>query len=145
MMTTDGKAIANVYKTMSAQSGATFTNSATANNLTLYPLNPLNFREDIVRLDYRINDKHSLYGRWLQDANSLLDPFGTFSSSNLNTTPTNRSGRELPLAGSWVISPHIINEVRQLHWVSQHIHRPATRQRSTWLHVPAALSGWLVP
>jgi hypothetical protein len=47
LMTTDGKAIAKVYQTMSAQSGATFTNTATSNNLTLYPLNPLNFREDI--------------------------------------------------------------------------------------------------
>jgi len=136
LITTDGKAIANVYKTMSAQSGATFTNSATANNLTLYPLNPLNFREDIVRLDYRINDKHSIYFRWLQDANSLLDPFGTFSSSNLNTTPTNRNrpGESFLLAETWVISPHVINEARaNSTWVSQHI-LPAgnTWQRSTY-------------
>ncbi len=136
LMTTDGKAIAKVYQVMSAQSGATFTNQATSNNLTLYPLNPLNFREDILRLDYRINDKHSLYGRWLQDANSLLDPFGTFSSSNLNTTPTNRNrpGESYLLSETWVISPHIINEVRgNATWVSQHI-LPAgnTWQRSTY-------------
>jgi Carboxypeptidase regulatory-like domain/TonB-dependent Receptor Plug Domain/TonB dependent receptor len=136
LMTTDGKAIAKVYNTMSTQSGATFTNSATANNLTLYPLNPLNFREDIVRIDYRINDKHSVYGRWLQDANSLLDPFGTFSSSNLNTTPTNRNrpGESYLLSETWVINPHVINEARgNATWVSQHI-LPAgnTWQRSTY-------------
>jgi hypothetical protein len=136
LITTDGKAIANVYKTMSAQSGATFTNTPTANNLTLYPLNPLNFREDILRLDYRITDKHSVYFRWLQDANSLLDPFGTFSSSNLNTTPTNRNrpGESYLLAETWVISPYVINEARgNATWVSQHI-LPAgnTWQRSTY-------------
>src|SRR5450631_694119 len=136
LMTTDGKAIAKVYNTMSTQSGATFTNSATANNLTLYPLNPLNFREDIVRIDYRINDKHSVYFRWLQDANSLLDPFGTFSSSNLNTTPTNRNrpGESYLLSETWVAGPHIVNEVRaNATWVSQHI-LPAgnTWQRSTY-------------
>jgi hypothetical protein len=136
LITADGKAIANVYKTMSAQSGATFTNTATSNNLTLYPLNPLNFREDIVRLDYRINDKHSIYFRWLQDANSLLDPFGTFSSSNLNTTPTNRNrpGESFLLSETWVITPHVINEARgNATWVSQHI-LPAgnTWQRSTY-------------
>jgi hypothetical protein len=136
LMTTDGKAIAKVYQVMSSQSGATFTNQATSNNLTLYPLNPLNFREDIVRLDYRLSDKHSLYGRWLQDANSLLDPFGTFSSSNLNTTPTNRNrpGESYLLSETWVAGPHIVNEVRaNATWVSQHI-LPAgnTWQRSTY-------------
>ena len=136
LMTTDGKAIAKVYKMMSSQSGATFTNQPIANNLTLYPLNPLNFREDILRLDYRINDKHSLYGRWLQDANSLLDPFGTFSSSNLNTTPTNRNrpGESYLLSETWVATPHVVNEVHaNATWVSQHI-LPAgnTWQRSTY-------------
>ena len=136
LMTTDGTAIAKVYSVMSNQSGATFINQPTANNLTLYPLNPLNFREDILRLDYRINDKHSLYGRWLQDANSLLDPFGTFSSSNLNTTPTNRNrpGESYLLSETWVASPRIVNEAHvNATWVSQHI-LPAgnTWQRSTY-------------
>ncbi len=136
LMTTDGTAIAKVYSVMSNQSGATFINQPTANNLTLYPLNPLNFREDILRLDYRINDKHSLYGRWLQDANSLLDPFGTFSSSNLNTTPTNRNrpGESYLVSETWVASPRIVNEAHvNATWVSQHI-LPAgnTWQRSTY-------------
>jgi hypothetical protein len=136
LMTTDGTAIAKVYNVMSSQSGATFINQPIANNLTLYPLNPLNFREDILRLDYRLTDKHSLYGRWLQDANSLLDPFGTFSSSNLNTTPTNRNrpGESYLLSETWVASPHVVNEVHaNATWVSQHI-LPAgnTWQRSTY-------------
>ena len=107
----------------------------TANNLTLAPSNPLNFREDIVRLDYRINDKHSLYFRWLQDANSLLDPFGTFSSSNLNTTPTNRNrpGESLLLSRPGCPVPRDQRGHRNSSWVSQHI-LPAgnTWQRSTY-------------
>src|SRR5260370_26709724 len=69
LMTADGKAIANVYRTMSSQSGATFVNQAVSNNLTLFPLNPLNFPEDIVLLDYRINVQHTVYSRWPRDAN----------------------------------------------------------------------------
>ena len=125
LITADGKAIANVYKLMSSQSGASFTNTATSNNLTLFPLNPLNYREDIVRLDYRISDKHAFYARWLNDSNSLLDPFGTFSNSGiLNTTPTNRNrpGQSYLLSETWVISPTIVNEVHaNATWVSQHI------------------------
>jgi hypothetical protein len=137
MITADGKAIASVYKLMSAQSGASFTNTATANNLTLFPLNPLNYREDIVRVDYRIGDRHTLYGRWLDDSNSLLDPFGTFSNGGiLNTTPTNRNrpGESYLLSETWIISPSVVNEVHaNATWVSQHI-LPAgnTWQRATY-------------
>src|ERR1019366_5853238 len=67
---------------------------------------------------------------------SLLDPFGTFSSSNLNTTPTNRNrpGESYLLSETWVAGPHSVNEVRaNATWVSQHI-LPAgnTWQRSTY-------------
>jgi hypothetical protein len=137
LMTTDGKAIASIYKTMSSQSGASFTDQAIANNLTLFPLNPLNYREDIVRVDYRINDRHSTYFRWLQDSNVLLDPFGTFSNSGiLNTTPTNRNrpGESFLLSETWVIAPTVVNEAHaNATWVSQHV-LPAgnTWERSTY-------------
>lgn len=122
-ITPNGQAIANVYKRMIA-SGLSYTDAAVGNNLTLAPDNPLNFREDIVRLDYRINDKHSIYGRWIQDENVLIDPFGTFSGSNLPTTPTERSrpGRSFLVAHTWLISPSIVNEARaNASWASQNI------------------------
>src|SRR6202043_1138453 len=84
-----------------------------------------------------LNDHHNIYGRWIEDANSLLDPFGTFSNSGiLNTTPTNRNrpGQSFLLAETWVASPHVVNEARaNATWVSQHI-LPAgnTWQRSTY-------------
>ncbi|HEX9200327.1 MAG TPA: carboxypeptidase-like regulatory domain-containing protein, partial [Acidobacteriaceae bacterium] len=124
LMTTDGKAIANVYTAMNAL--GQFTDSTNAvNNLTLTPTNPLNFREDIARLDFRINDRHSIYGRWISDHNSLIDPFGTFSASgNLPTTPTqrNRPGQSYLVSETWTVRPTIINQATAtFSFVSQHI------------------------
>lgn len=124
LITPDGQAIANIYK-LQTQQAATFVNAAVANNLTVAPSNPLDFREDLVRLDYSINDKNSLYGRWIQDGNQLIDPFGTFANGNiLPTTPTlrMRPGESFLIAETWLPSPHIVNEVRaNASWASQHI------------------------
>ncbi len=123
LITPDGKAIANVYRLMEQQAQF-FNNSPVANNLTLAPSNPLNFREDLIRLDYNLNEKNSIYGRWIQDYNQLIDPFGTFSSSNLPTTPTlrMRPGESFLIAETWLPTPHIVNEVRaNASWASQHI------------------------
>jgi hypothetical protein len=124
LITPDGQAIANIYK-LQTQQAATFINAPVANNLTVAPANPLDFREDLVRLDYTINEKNSLYGRWIQDGNQLIDPFGTFANGNiLPTTPTlrMRPGESFLIAETWLPSPHIVNEVRaNASWASQHI------------------------
>jgi hypothetical protein len=65
-----------------------------------------------------------LYGRWIGDGNSLIDPFGTFSSSGLPTTPTsrNRPGQSYLLGETWLPTPSIVNEFRiNASWASQHI------------------------
>ena len=123
LITTDGAAIANVYRAMS-KLGVAFNDQSAANNLTLSQPNPLDFREDIVRLDYHLSDKHSLYGRWLNDDNKLIDPFGTFSGSNLPTTPTQRMrpGVSLMFAETWLPTPTIVNEFRGVAgWIAQQI------------------------
>ena len=124
LITPDGRAIANVYATMNKLGQYTDATNA-SNNLTLTPTNPLDFREDIVRLDFRINEKHSIYGRWISDHNSLIDPFGTFSSGgNLPTTPTqrNRPGQSYLLSETWAVRPTIINQaIATFSYVSQHI------------------------
>ncbi len=123
LITPDGKAIANVYKLMSQQ--ASFFNDAeVSNNVILQPSNPLNFRETLFRMDYHINSQHSLYGRWIGDGNSLVDPFGTFSSSGLPTTPTlrNRPGQSYLIGETWLPTPTIVNEFHaNASWASQHI------------------------
>src|SRR6266481_2862828 len=95
--TTDGIAVAKNYSTMTAlasglspviPTGATI---PIALNATFQPNNPFNWRQDLVRLDYRLNDKHSLYGRYLHDNFDLVDGFGTFVDAGvLPTTPTHR-------------------------------------------------------
>jgi hypothetical protein len=123
LMTTDGKAIAAVYR--GQEKIASFFNDANvANNAILQPDNPLNYRQNLIRIDYRINEKNSIYGRWVSDRNSLIDPYGTFSSSNLPTTPTtrNRPGESFLMAHTWLPAPSLVNEFRvNASWASQHI------------------------
>ncbi len=123
LITPDGKAIANVYKLMSKQASF-FNDNEVSNNVILQPQNPLNFRETLFRMDYHINSKHTLYGRWIGDGNSLVDPFGTFSSSGLPTTPTlrNRPGQSYLIGETWLPTPTIVNEFHaNASWASQHI------------------------
>jgi hypothetical protein len=124
LITPDGRAIANVYKLQESQAQS-FRDAAVSNNITLAPNNPFDFREDLVRLDYTINEKHTLYGRWIHDYNQLIDPFGTFANSGiLPTTPTlrMRPGQSFLIAETWLPSPHIVNEARaNASWASQHI------------------------
>jgi hypothetical protein len=125
LMTADGKAIANVYKTISA-AGLSFRDGGIpSNNLTLAPSNPLDFHQDLVRFDYILNPKHSVYGRWIHDKNTLIDPYGTFSNSGiLNTTPTtrNRPGQSYLVAWTWSIHPNLINQAQaNTSWAAQRI------------------------
>lgn len=136
MITADGKAIANVYRLMSQQ-GLSFTDTATGNNLTLAPQNPLDFHQDLVRFDWAINQNHSIFGRWIHDQNTLTDPFGTFSNSGvLPTTPTIRSrpGQSYMVSYTWTIRPNLINQATaNTSWASQHIPPTGnTWERSTY-------------
>lgn len=122
-MTTDGKAMAAVYRTMAKQASF-YTGVPGANNTILQPDNPLDFRQHIIRLDYRRNEKSSFYGRWVSDRNSLVDPYGTFSGSNLPTTPTlrNRPGESYLIAHTWLPTNTVVNEFRMnASWASQNI------------------------
>ncbi|GAC1650467.1 MAG: hypothetical protein NVS9B15_10090 [Acidobacteriaceae bacterium] len=123
MITTDGKAIANVYRVME-KLGA-FTDSATTSNLSISPSNPLDFREDFVRLDFKINERNLIFGRWISDHNTLIDPFGTFSSGGtLPTVPTQRSrpGQSYLASETFTFRPNIINQATaNFSFVAQHI------------------------
>lgn len=125
LMTADGKAIANVYKTISA-AGLSFRDGGVpSNNLTLAPSNPLNFHQDLVRIDYVLNQKHSIFGRWIHDQNTLIDPFGTFSNAGiLNTTPTtrNRPGQSYLVSWTWAARSNLINQATaNTSWAAQRI------------------------
>ena len=90
LITPDGKAVMNVYDAMSKLASA-YSNTPTGNNATYQMPNPFNYREDIFRIDWHPNERHSVYFRYIHDAYTIIDPFSTFASSPLPTDPTLRS------------------------------------------------------
>jgi Carboxypeptidase regulatory-like domain/TonB-dependent Receptor Plug Domain len=123
-ITPNGQAIANVYALMEKQA-AVFNNIDKAQNTTFQPVNPQNWREDILRLDFQINDRQSMYFRYLHDDLNLIDGFGTFQFGGaLPTTPTNRIRPGYSYQGGhvWTISPHLLNEAKiNASWNKQRI------------------------
>ena len=112
-VTPSGHAIANVYTAVTAQA-ASFTNTPVANNAIFQTPNPLNYREDIGRIDYRINDRHSLFGRFVDDQNQIYLAYGpgSASSSYVPVVPEyrNRPAASALLSETWVVSPTVVNE-----------------------------------
>jgi hypothetical protein len=109
----NGQAIANVYSLMEQQA-AVFTNTDKANNTTFQPNNPQNWREDIIRIDFKVSDKQNLYFRYLHDNLNLIDGFGTFTPGGLPTTPTNRIRPGYSYQGGhvWTLTPTLLNEAK---------------------------------
>jgi hypothetical protein len=135
LITPDGKAIANVYSLIN-KTGQYTDATNTTNNLTVTPGNPLNFHEELVRLDYHINAKNFIFGRWISDHNVVTDPFGTFTPGGLPTTPTarNRPGQSYLLSETFNFRANIINQATaNFSYVSQHIPPVGdTWERSTY-------------
>jgi hypothetical protein len=122
-VTPNGAAIAAVYTAME-KLAVGYSDTPTANNATFQQPNPFNYREDNIRLDYRFNEKHSIYGRYLHDHYDLIDPFGTFIDSQLPTIPTNRlrPGSSYQVSYTWLITPTLINEAKiNASWNGQRI------------------------
>jgi hypothetical protein len=112
-ITADGRALANVYGAM-AKLAVAFTDSPTANNALYQRPSPFDVRQDIVRVDYQINDNQSVYGRYIHDNYDLIDPFGTFITSQLPTIPSNRlrPGFSYQVSHTWLLSPVLVNEAK---------------------------------
>jgi len=122
-LSTDGKAIASVYSAMQKLAVA-YADTPTANNATFQQPGPFDWREDNLRMDYRFNEKHSVYGRYFHDYYNLIDPYGTFINSQLPTIPSNRlrPGYSTQVSYTWLIHPTLINEAKiNSTWNSQHI------------------------
>jgi hypothetical protein len=128
LITADGRAIANIYKTAMSKA-ALFSNLPVSNNATFESPTNLDFRQDIARLDYRINDRHALFGRYIDDYNSIGVPNGP--GGNLPITPEirDRPGKSALIDETWTVSPTIINDAHiGASWNSQHY----WNQGDTW-------------
>ncbi len=134
-ITTDGRAIANVYSKMIGIASE-YTDTPTANNSTFQIYNPFEQRQDIIRVDWQINNAQRMHGRYLHDEYDLLDPYGVFSGAPLPTVPTNRSrpGTSYQIGHTWVVRNNLINEARiSAAWNGQRINPQGdTWQRSTY-------------
>jgi hypothetical protein len=109
LITPDGKAIGNVYKTVMPLA-AIFSNQPVANNATFQSPTNLNYRQDIGRVDYSINSRHTAYARWIDDYNAIGVPNGP--GGNIPITPElrDRPGKSALISETWVASPRIVNE-----------------------------------
>jgi carboxypeptidase family protein len=123
LITADGGAIASVFSAMEARA-VSYTDTTSSNNALFQEPNPFDFRQEILRLDYRFNERHSINGRYLHDDYDLVAPYGTFIDSQLPTIPTNRRrpGYSYQLGHTWMIRPTIINEAKvSASWNGQRI------------------------
>ena len=145
LITANGRALANIYTAMEGRA-VSYVDTPTGNNAVYQEPNPFDVRQDILRLDYRFNEKHSIYGRYLHDDYVLIAPFGTFIDSQLPTIPTERR-RPSPsyqVGHTWMITPTLINEAKvNASWNGQRIPPVGDAwKRSTYgLELPATLRG----
>ncbi|MBI4477253.1 MAG: carboxypeptidase regulatory-like domain-containing protein, partial [Acidobacteria bacterium] len=144
-ITADGRAIARVYEAMIARA-AVFTNRPTGNNATYQLDFPFDHREDILRVDYRLNNHHSFYLRYLHDMYDLVEPRGTFIGANLPTISTRRvrPGYSYQLAHSWIARQNFINELKvNASWNGQRIppHGDAWKRETYGFAFPQVYNG----
>lgn len=124
-ITGDGAAIASLYTDAAKLSTIGALPTATSsNNLTFNLPNPANIREDIIRVDEHINNKQSLYFRYLHDSVVITNPYSTFGSTpEVPVDPDQRfrPGYNIQVGWADVISPHLVNELKANgDWHKQH-------------------------
>lgn len=112
-ITADGQAIANVYRTAIGQA-AVYMDQPIANNATYQPPIIYNFHTEMLRIDYKFNDSHSIFGRYMHDFNDYATPYGPASESALAVTPTTRvrPGSTYMLQHTWLLNPRMTNEAK---------------------------------
>src|SRR5271157_4124678 len=115
-ITGDGAAIAALYTSAAKLSvqGALPTSTA-ANNLTFNLPNPLNLREDIIRVDEHANENQSFYFRYIHDSVDIYNPYSTFGAGGavpVDPDLRHRPGYNYQIGWVAVISPTLINEVK---------------------------------
>ena len=115
-ITGDGAAMAALYTQagkLSLQGG--LPTSTSTNNVTFNLPNPLNLREDIIRIDARPTDKQSIYVRYLHDSVDIYNPFSTFGGTPavpVDPDLRHRPGNNYQIGWVYVISPTLINEAK---------------------------------
>jgi Carboxypeptidase regulatory-like domain len=115
-ITGDGAAIASLYTSAAKLSvlGGLPT-ATTANNTTFNLANPLNLREDVIRIDEHLTDKQSFYFRYIHDNVDIYNPYSTFGAAGavpVDPDLRNRPGYNIQIGWVDVIRPTLINEFK---------------------------------
>jgi hypothetical protein len=136
-ITGDGAAIAALY-TSAAQLSAlgALPTSTNSNNTTFNLPNPLNLREDIIRVDEHANEKQSFYFRYLHDSVDIYAPYSTFGAGGavpVDPDLRDRPGYNIQIGWVDVIRPTLINEFKfNADW-----HKQTTPLQGTaWMKTP---------
>jgi hypothetical protein len=113
LFTADGRAIASVYERMIGLA-AEYTDRPIANNTTFQLDFPFDWRQDLVRVDYRRSEAHAFYVRYLHDKYDLIEPRGTFIGAAMPTIPTNRvrPGYGIQAAHTWIVRQNLFNDFK---------------------------------
>jgi len=102
-------------------------NNPGANNyLTIQPFND-DADTATVRSDQTLNAKHSLFERFLYYKGSQVNP-GTFSFTNFP-----QEGRNLAVGETWVVSQHVVNEIRIGYNYAYHLNSPISLDGRNWV------------
>lgn len=102
-------------------------NNPGANNyLTIQPFND-DADTATIRGDQTFNLKHSLFERFLYYKGTQVNP-GTFSFTNFP-----QEGRNLALGETWVVSQHIVNEIRVGYNYAYHLNSPISLDGRNWV------------
>src|SRR5215510_4413434 len=73
----------------------------------------LDVRQELLRVDYQLNDRVTIFGRWIRDKFSSDNPLGsTFDNQALPIAPDNhiRIGKTFLASYTHVLSPTVVNE-----------------------------------
>jgi hypothetical protein len=112
----DGAAVAALYTSAAKLSvNGGLPTAATAGNTAFNLANPLNLREDIIRVDEHLNDKHSFYFRYIHDNVNIYNPYSTFGAAGaLPVDPDlrDRPGYNTQLGWVYMIRPTLINSFK---------------------------------
>src|SRR5260370_14753206 len=133
----DGAAIAALYTSAAKLSvqGALPTSTNTG-NMTFNLATPFNIREDIIRVDEHLNEKQSIYFRYLHDYVDIYAPFSTFGAGGavpVDPDTRHRPGYNYQIGWVYVIRPTLINEVKfNADWHKQR----TPLQGTAWMKTP---------
>jgi len=102
-------------------------NNPGANNyLTIRPFND-DADTATVRGDQTVNAKHSLFERFLYYKGSQVNP-GAFTYTNFP-----QEGRNLAVGETWVVSQHVVNEIRVGYNYAYHLNSPISLDGRNWV------------